>query len=232
MERPSIFRRAPASLWCATAAATFIRLDKDQVGVFEYAAVVNPGALQCTGASLLKTDYPDLYSKIGTMFGSVDSEHFTLPLLTDTNRYLRTAGGSLAGRYLSGKPEFVAHPTREQRSLGRRVVKTLDHSHTGSGSTGTESAAHTHQMSYPVAAGGSTYNESVAGTATSSLSTLGGNPQTGTESAAHSHAYSFTTSGISNVHQHSYSGTTSTVPASGGTESRPESLAVICGIRY
>lgn len=35
--------------------------------------------LPCNGQSLLKTDYPELYSKIGDKYGNVDSTHFNLP---------------------------------------------------------------------------------------------------------------------------------------------------------
>ena len=35
--------------------------------------------LECNGASLLRADYPDLYSAIGTAFGTADGTHFNIP---------------------------------------------------------------------------------------------------------------------------------------------------------
>jgi len=37
------------------------------------------GWLDCNGASLLRADYPDLFTAIGTQFGSVDGTHFNVP---------------------------------------------------------------------------------------------------------------------------------------------------------
>lgn len=37
------------------------------------------GYLICDGASILRTDYPDLFTVIGTQYGSVDATHFTIP---------------------------------------------------------------------------------------------------------------------------------------------------------
>lgn len=37
------------------------------------------GWLECNGASLLRTDYPDLFAIIGTTYGTVDGTHFNIP---------------------------------------------------------------------------------------------------------------------------------------------------------
>ena len=73
------------------------------------AASPPPGWLLCYGQSLLRTDYPALFSIIGTTYGAVDGTHFTLPDLrgrvvlaldnmggTDANRLTmtNTLGGS------------------------------------------------------------------------------------------------------------------------------------------
>lgn len=39
--------------------------------------------LSCDGASLLRTDYPELFTAIGTLWGSVDSTHFNVPDFRD-----------------------------------------------------------------------------------------------------------------------------------------------------
>jgi hypothetical protein len=204
-----------------------IREDKNQIGNFEYNTVGQPGTLQCNGASCLKTDFPDLYANIGTTYGSVDSTHFTLPLMTDTNRYLRAAGGSLAvGTYQAN--QNLAHTHSGASFSGSTGTESADHTHSYSGNTGTESASHTHVENIPTVAGGSTWN-SADGQGTSG--TFSG-PNTNAESNSHTHAYSGSTGGRSAAHTHTFSGTTGSIPSSGGTEARPESLAVICSIRF
>lgn len=50
------------------------------IGPLPYAGSTVPsGWLECNGASLLRTDYPALFTAIGTTWGSVDGTHFTLP---------------------------------------------------------------------------------------------------------------------------------------------------------
>lgn len=46
----------------------------------EFAGASAPnGWLLCQGQSVLRTDYPSLFTAIGTTYGSVDGTHFTLP---------------------------------------------------------------------------------------------------------------------------------------------------------
>ena len=48
--------------------------------IMAYAALTPPsGWLVCGGASVLRADYPDLFTAIGTAFGAVDATHFNLP---------------------------------------------------------------------------------------------------------------------------------------------------------
>ena len=51
-----------------------------------YAAADSPNDnwLICDGRSLLRSDYPDLFTVIGVTYGSVDGAHFNIPDLTDT----------------------------------------------------------------------------------------------------------------------------------------------------
>jgi hypothetical protein len=201
-----------------------IRLDRDQIGNFEYNSVVKPGTLQCNGASCLKTDFPDLYANIGTTYGSVDGLHFTLPLTTDTGRFLRSVGGSVtSGTYQAN--QNLSHTHTGATFSATTGAESADHSHTGSGTTGTESAYHTHGYS-----GAGTTSPVAGGSIGVSNPPSGLN--TGIQSALHTHGYSFTTSGISAGHTHTVNGTTSTIPAAGGSEARPENLSVILSIRY
>lgn len=210
-------------------AGNLLRDDRDQVGNFEYNGVANAGTVIANGASLLRADYPDLYAKYGTTFGSVDGTHFTLPLLTDTGRFLRSSTASVA----IGTYQANANASHTHTGSGTTGSESANHSHSGSGNTSTESASHTHQTSTTSA---------VVGTVSASVNTPGGSPapagvanintfNTGAESASHTHSYSFTTGTESVAHTHTFSFTTSTGSAD-STESRPESLTVNIGIRY
>lgn len=48
--------------------------------VLDYAGTTAPeGWLMCFGQSLLRSDYPNLFARIGTTFGAADASHFSLP---------------------------------------------------------------------------------------------------------------------------------------------------------
>ena len=68
--------------------------------VFFLGTTITDGYLLCNGASLLRTEYPELFEVLGTKCGSVDSAHFTLP---DTHhRFLEgTTTLSEVGSYIA-----------------------------------------------------------------------------------------------------------------------------------
>jgi len=50
--------------------------------IIAYAGTTSPDAtkwLVCDGASLVRSDYPDLFTVIGTTYGAVDGSHFNVP---------------------------------------------------------------------------------------------------------------------------------------------------------
>ena len=48
--------------------------------MLNFAGLTAPaGWLECDGSSLLRASYPNLFSAIGTTYGSADVNHFTLP---------------------------------------------------------------------------------------------------------------------------------------------------------
>jgi len=203
-----------------------IRADKEEIGAFRISgkAAAGPGELACNGASLLRATYPDLFNAISTTFGAVDGTHFTLPLLTDTNRYLRAAGGAVTvGTYQSSQNKAHTHT-----GSGATTGASQFHTHTGSGNTGAMSAnaSHSH-TSNGVAntnpsgsnSGGATWPQNFAAETINATNT------------DHTPSYSFTTSGDSVDHYHNYSFTTSGGSAD-GTEARPESMAALICIRY
>ena len=68
--------------------------------IFYLGTTIPDGYLLCNGASLSRTEYPELFEVLGTKCGSVDSAHFTLP---DTHhRFLEgTTTLSEVGSYIA-----------------------------------------------------------------------------------------------------------------------------------
>lgn len=208
-------------------AGNLIRDDKDQVGNFEYNAVSNAGTLAANGASVLRADFPDLFAKYSTTFGSADSLHFTLPLLTDTGRYLRSTTSTLTvGTY--------------------QANQNLSHTHTlsgapGVGTLGTDSqGSHTHTATPTDPGHTHSFNNNPVVTGQTSTTVGSGGVQT--PAAAQATTIAANTTGISvtiavnGAHTHNITGAptlgTMAAATSGGSEARPESLAVIISIRY
>lgn len=76
--------------------------------VFYLGTTIPDGYLLCNGASLSRTDFPELFEVLGTKCGSVDSAHFTLP---DTHhRFLEgTTTLSEVGQYIAaGLPNILS----------------------------------------------------------------------------------------------------------------------------
>lgn len=79
--------------------------------VFYLGTAIPDGYLLCNGASLLRTEYQDLFDVIGTKCGSVDSAHFTLP---DTHhRFLEgtTTLSEVAQYIAAGLPNITGRIT-------------------------------------------------------------------------------------------------------------------------
>ncbi|WP_213287593.1 tail fiber protein [Bradyrhizobium sp. sGM-13] len=198
------------------------RLDDKEIGNFilHGGPTAPPGTMACSGGTYVRADHPNLYSKIGTTWGAGNGLTTAgLPNLTDTNRFLRAAGGSIAvGTYQASQNKSHTHT-----GSGTTSTESADHTHTYSGSTGTQSANHTHTEVRPsgsnTTTGGGSFPVYDGGSA-------GYTTNTGAESANHTHSYSGTTSGKSATHTHTYSFTTSTGSAD-GTEARPESAGVL-----
>jgi microcystin-dependent protein len=221
------------SKWLYCDGTNVQRLDKEIIGdlVHTACATVQSGTLQCNGASLLRTAYPDLFSKIGTTWGSVDGTHFTLPDFVTNNRFLRAAGGSLAVATTQSNQNLAhTHTFSGALTVGSLAMdsqgahqhnvylKDPTHFHVqtgggGSGNTGGGGAfgnnlsnANTNNASTGMTIG------SVNGVANDNLTASAG---------AHTH----TISGVPGL------GTLATV-SSGGSEARPENAAVLICIRY
>lgn len=219
-------------------AGNLVRLDKDQVGNFEFNSIISPGTMECTGASLLRADFPDLFAKIGVNYGSADSLHFTLPLTTDTGRFLRSRSGSLAvGTYQSNQNLAHTHTVTgapDAGTLGTNSAGAHQHGvflhdggHTHAVSGGVNGTASgpagvgTGAVIAMVAGQAIIINSATTGVTVGSVSGTGANDNLTASAGAHTH----TISGVPGI------GSLGTA-SQGGAEARPESLAVIIVIRY
>lgn len=68
--------------------------------------------LICDGASILRSEYPDLFKSIGVVFGSVDGQHFNTP--------------DLVGRYISGGVNGTVTPASVTGTLTFNAITTLN----------------------------------------------------------------------------------------------------------
>ncbi len=104
--------------------------------VFYLGTTIPDGYLLCNGASLSRTEFPELFEVLGTKCGSVDSAHFTLP---DTHhRFLEgTTTLSEVGQYIAaGLPN----------SSGRTTYVHSTNATSGEGCIGWEFVGNKNQM--------------------------------------------------------------------------------------
>jgi len=95
--------------------------------IVTFAGSSNPSTnfLPCNGASLLRADYPDLFTVIGVTYGSVDGTHFNVPDLR--GRVILGVGtGSGLSTYTLGQ-----QVGEEQHTLTTSELASHTHSDTG-----------------------------------------------------------------------------------------------------
>jgi microcystin-dependent protein len=68
--------------------------------IIPYAGSTSPmlSWLACDGASLLRSDYPDLFAVIGTIYGAADGTHFNLPDMRGRTAISMGTGSGLSTR--------------------------------------------------------------------------------------------------------------------------------------
>lgn len=153
------------------------------------------GYLICNGQAVRRADYPTLYATIGTTFGAGDgASTFNVPNYTDRMPVGKGTIASTIGS-IGGSKDAIA----------------VAHTHTFSGSTGGQSASHSHST-------GDTYNTHgfIAGGG-NAFSKVGLTGQTG---------------GASNDHSHSFSGTTASSGSSGTNANLPPYMGINFIIKY
>jgi microcystin-dependent protein len=89
--------------------------------------------LPCDGLSVLRADYPDLFTLIGTIYGAVDGTHFSLPDLAG-----RTVVGVGSGTGLT--PRALGDSFGEETHV-LITAEQASHSHTDAGHTHVEGIA-------------------------------------------------------------------------------------------
>lgn len=176
------------------------------------------GFLKCNGAAISRSSYSNLFSMIGTIYGSGDgSTTFNLPdLRGEFVRGWDDGRGIDSGRAL-GSAQGDANKSHTHTGS---AASAGDHSH--SGTTGTESSDHTHNMTQYAGAAtqiGGSYGmlDFNAGYGYKTWSTGG-------RSAAHTHSFTTASGG---AHTHIL-----TINADGGTEARPRNVALLACIKY
>lgn len=205
------------------------REDEDEVGnaVVHFGTTAPAGTLAASGGTYVRADHPNLYNKIGTTWGAGNGATTAgLPNLTDTNRFLRAAGGSLAvGTYQSSQNKAHTHTTSASTTVTASTDSQGSHSHTATSTDG----GHAHSNPSAGLAQAGPDNGGVVGM---SGNTYGG---AGTPNNTNTGFASITTSIASNgAHTHTVTAsatTTVTVNSDGGTEARPESAAVLICIK-
>lgn len=223
MATPIQVPRGPPKL-AISDGTTIYREDGYEVGSLRISAMTSPDAdvLPCNGASYLRSQYPDLFGKIGTTYGSVDSLHFNVPDYVTSNRFLRAAGGSLS----VGQTQTSQNLSHTHTITGNPGAGTLstdaqgNHSHTAN----VNDPSHVHVVPYRQNI--STLGSSGPGAWNADTAANSGSSTTGISVgivATGSHAH--------NVTGAPSAGTLATA-SSGGSEVRPENAAVLFCIRY
>lgn len=139
--------------------------------IIAFAGPTSPDPLRwlaCDGASLLRADYPDLFTVIGTAYGAVDASHFSLPDLR----------GRVALRFGTGPglSTYSLGDAKGDEGVTLTVAETPAHSHTDAGHTHVEATATPSLAESPVVLPipSAVPGAGVTGTGSANLSSSGG----------------------------------------------------------
>jgi hypothetical protein len=204
---------------------TLYRQDRDVVGraYFSAGGTTQIGGLEMNGASLLRADYPDLFTQIGTLYGAPDGTHFSLPNLYDTGRFIRSRSASVTyGTSQSNQNAAHTHTITGAPGAGSYVTDSQGaHSHTANVTDPGHYHVYAINTNQNNLWGGGSFGGYVNQTTTNTSSSTTGISVSIVSAGAHTH----TVTGSGSV------GTLATA-SSGGTEARPEAIAMIACILY
>ena len=179
-------------------------------------ATTNGGTwLLCNGASLSRVTYATLFALIGTTYGNVDGNTFSLPDMrarsplgynTDSglsgSRSTRAlALGSGVETHALSTGELAAHSHAIPATVHSHAITDVTHTHTGSnsGNTATASAVisdpqHTHSLQSSTSSwqGGGDYAATGTHIGIAQATPNAGNSATGITDSGHSHSFSTT----------------------------------------
>ena len=158
---------------------TFLTNTSLTIGDYKYSAsnTEQNGWLLCNGQSLAVSDYPDLYTVIGTNFGTVGAGYFNLPDFT--GRVPAVPGNANSENALDDTHEFGDSIGADNVILTEAQMPTHNHGGTtGNRTTGISAAdsGHTHSYSvsnnqnqnvgYPAGGGSPNVNAGLSGATT------------------------------------------------------------------
>jgi microcystin-dependent protein len=111
--------------------------------IIDFAGTSAPtGYLLCNGASLLRADYSDLFSAIGTTWGAVDGTHFTLPnFSTGWASVSGTPGSSTTGEVIAH-----THTANSSSTTACAFTGSADKNPANGGTNTTSSTGGTHNL--------------------------------------------------------------------------------------
>jgi microcystin-dependent protein len=204
------------------------RLDADKVGnlIHHAGSTAPPGTMACSGGTYVRADHPDLFSRIGTTWGAGNGVTTAgLPNFTDTNRFLRAAGGSLAvGSYQASQNKAHTHTASGTTTVTGTTDSQGAHQH----DVFLKDPGHKHKANQPTQTRNdgtsvasffafSTSQDTTTDFTGITIGSVNGTANDNRTASAGSHSHTVTASGT----------TTVTVASDGGTEARPESAAVL-----
>lgn len=123
-----------------------------------FAGSTSPDArwLPCDGASLLRADYPDLFTVIGTTYGAVDATHFNVPNLQDripmgvgTNALGATLGAATHTLTVAEMPAHTHTEVTAVASIADITTPTAPSATPGVGLTGSAGLGGAHNNIQP-----------------------------------------------------------------------------------